>query len=77
MLCCRRGSDLGAALLRAPFVDLVSTALNPDAPLVAHEASEWGDAGGDASALDVVSHRRSLPLLLSTRTLLLQCSTTR
>jgi protease II len=53
---CRRGSDLGAALLRAPFVDLVSTALNPDAPLVAHEASEWGDAAGDASALDAVSH---------------------
>lgn len=54
MLHCRRGSDLAAALLRAPFVDMVSAALNPDAPLVAHEASEWGDAAGAASALDAV-----------------------
>lgn len=51
----RRGTDLGAALLRAPFVDLVSTALNPEAPLVAHEASEWGDATNDAAAFDAVN----------------------
>lgn len=51
----RRSGDLGAALLRAPFVDMVSTALDPQAPLVAHEASEWGDAAGDAAAFDAVS----------------------
>lgn len=51
----RRGADLGAALLRAPFVDVVSTALRPEAPLVAHEASEWGDAANDATALDAMA----------------------
>mmetsp|Transcript_5749 Transcript_5749/g.16467 ORF Transcript_5749/g.16467 Transcript_5749/m.16467 type:complete len:582 (-) Transcript_5749:383-2128(-) len=45
----RRGQDLGAALLRTPFLDLLATTADPRAPLVAHEVSEWGDIAGDAT----------------------------
>lgn len=53
---CRRPNDIGAVLLRSPLVDFLATVTDADGPLVAHEASEWGDAIGDAECLRAVSH---------------------
>ena len=39
----RRPGDLGAALLEAPFVDVLSAMSDPSLPLTVHEYEEWGD----------------------------------
>lgn len=42
-------SGVGAALLEAPFVDVLTAMCRPDLPLTMHEYEEWGDpsAPGD------------------------------
>ncbi len=39
----RRAADLGAALLEAPFVDVLSAMSDASLPLTVHEYEEWGD----------------------------------
>lgn len=39
----RRTADLGAVLLEAPFVDVLSAMCQPALPLTVHEYDEWGD----------------------------------
>ncbi|KAL4425735.1 hypothetical protein ABPG75_009751 [Micractinium tetrahymenae] len=39
----RRPADLGAALLEAPFVDVLSAMCQPELPLTVHEYEEWGN----------------------------------
>ncbi|KAI3438624.1 hypothetical protein D9Q98_001046 [Chlorella vulgaris] len=39
----RRPHDVGAALLEAPFVDVLSVMCQPELPLTVHEYDEWGD----------------------------------
>ncbi|EFN57461.1 hypothetical protein CHLNCDRAFT_51004 [Chlorella variabilis] len=41
----RRPNALGAALLEAPFVDVLSAMCQPDLPLTRHEYEEFGDPG--------------------------------
>jgi protease II len=38
-----RPQDVGAALLEAPFVDVLSAMVRPELPLTLHEYEEWGD----------------------------------
>lgn len=53
----RRPESLFAAILRVPFVDLLTTMTQPDLPLTIHEYEEWGDPA-DPSALHLVSIQR-------------------
>lgn len=39
----RRAGDLGAALLEAPFVDVLTAMSDASLPLTVHEYEEWGD----------------------------------
>ncbi len=39
----RRPSAAAAALLEAPFVDLLTAMCDPSLPLTMHEYEEWGD----------------------------------
>jgi oligopeptidase B len=41
----QRPSAFGAAVLRAPFVDLLTTMSDPELPMTVHEYDEWGDPG--------------------------------
>ena len=41
-------------MLRAPFVDLLSTMTRPDLPMTTHEYGEWGDVAADPAALAAV-----------------------
>ena len=41
-------------MLRAPFVDLLSTMTQPELPMTAHEYGEWGDVAADPAALAAV-----------------------
>ena len=49
----RRPQDLLAAILRVPFVDLVTTMTRSELPLTVHEYGEWGDPS-DPAVLDQV-----------------------
>ena len=49
----RRPQDLLAAILRVPFVDLVTTMTRPELPLTVHEYGEWGNPS-DPAVLDQV-----------------------
>ena len=59
----RRPSSLLAAILRVPFVDLLTTMTRPELPLTVHEYEEWGNPA-DPTALQLVSptnhHEHSL-----------------
>lgn len=46
-----RLASFGAALLRVPFVDLLSAMTRPELPLTVHERDEWGDPLADADVL--------------------------
>lgn len=50
----RRPESLLAAILRVPFVDLLTTMTQPELPLTVHEYDEWGDPS-DPAALQLVS----------------------
>ena len=50
----RRPESLLAAILRVPFVDLLTTMAQPELPLTVHEYDEWGDPS-DPAALQLVS----------------------
>lgn len=39
----RRAADVGAALLEAPFVDVLTAMSDASLPLTVHEYEEWGD----------------------------------
>jgi oligopeptidase B len=43
----RRPAAFGAALLEAPFVDLLSAMADPSLPLTQHEYEEWGHPESD------------------------------
>ncbi len=45
-------------MLRAPFVDLLTTMTRPDLPMTAHEYGEWGDFAADPAALTAVRQIR-------------------
>ena len=48
-----RGNSLfGNALMRAPFLDIVNTMLDPDLPLSLSEREDWGDPAGNAADLE-------------------------
>ncbi len=50
----RRPRSFGAALLRAPFLDLLSTMTDGDLPLTQHEHDEWGNPCADGAVLDAM-----------------------
>ena len=49
-----RPASFGAALLRVPFVDLLSAMTRPELPLTVHECDEWGDPLADDKVLDAM-----------------------
>lgn len=50
----RRPADIGAALLEAPFVDVLSAMSRPELPLTVAEFEEWGDPAAGAEAFEQV-----------------------
>ncbi len=42
LLLMQRSAEFGAAALRMPFTDLLTTMTDPDLPLTEHEWAEWG-----------------------------------
>lgn len=48
----------GAAVLRAPFVDLLTAMTNPALPLTVHEYDEWGNPNDNPEAMDVIRQVR-------------------
>jgi oligopeptidase B len=53
-LCNNRPHLLQAAILKAPFVDVLNTMLNRDLPLTSTEYKEWGDPSGNVTDLEYV-----------------------
>ena len=54
MHACRRPEAVAAAVLRVPFVDVLTAMTQPELPLTAHEYGEWGDIHSDPEALHSV-----------------------
>ncbi len=50
----RRPDAIAAAVLRAPFVDLLTAMTQPELSLTAHEYGEWGDVRADPAAAAAV-----------------------
>lgn len=48
----RRAGCIGAAVLRVPFVDVLTTMLDPSLPLTVHEYDEFGDPSTDKQAFE-------------------------
>ena len=51
----RQPDCIGAAVLRVPFVDVLTAMTRPDLPLTEHEYDEWGDVRANPDALRTVS----------------------
>eukprot|EP00041_Stephanoeca_diplocostata_P003017 m.31291 g.31291 ORF g.31291 m.31291 type:complete len:819 (+) comp13962_c0_seq3:199-2655(+) len=47
-------ASMGALVLKVPFVDVLSSMLDPTLPLTQHESDEWGDVIGSADAFHAV-----------------------
>lgn len=52
----RRPESIGAAVLRVPFVDVLTTMLDPDLPLTVHEQSEFGNPSADEEVFRCYRH---------------------
>eukprot|EP00730_Choanoeca_flexa_P018470 TRINITY_DN8981_c0_g1_i7.p1 TRINITY_DN8981_c0_g1~~TRINITY_DN8981_c0_g1_i7.p1 ORF type:complete len:515 (+),score=98.72 TRINITY_DN8981_c0_g1_i7:995-2539(+) len=50
----RHPDKLQAAVLKVPFVDVLTTMLDPSLPLTLHEADEWGNPDLDADAFEAI-----------------------
>ncbi|XP_072173313.1 prolyl endopeptidase-like [Diadema setosum] len=54
--CCNRFPELlKAAVMRMPFVDVLSAMLDRDSPLTLQDTMEWGDPQTDAAAFETIS----------------------
>ena len=51
MLCTRDPRAMAGAVLRVPYLDMLTSLLDADLPLTAHEWDEWGDPAANESTL--------------------------
>ena len=52
MLCVRDPHAMAGAVLRVPYLDMITSLLDADLPLTTHEWDEWGDPSADVVTLD-------------------------
>nr|XP_054758803.1 prolyl endopeptidase-like [Lytechinus pictus] len=55
VLCNQRPELLRAAVMRMPFVDVLSSMLDSSSPLTSQDVEEWGDPMGSAAEMECIS----------------------